>query len=102
MGDLISRKRLLEHIEQWLKANSGGETRTEYAVIDSCYRMVQNFPTAYDTEETQNRLREMYEGFCDEEGSAACRPDYCRKFSSCVGCFYGRTIEILKAGDVDG
>lgn len=47
MGDLISRKRLLEHISAWQQANAGAETQTEYAVIESCYRMVKNFPAEY-------------------------------------------------------
>lgn len=58
MGDLISRKRLLEHISAWQQANAGAETQTEYAVIESCYRMAQNFPAGYDVEAVVRELEE--------------------------------------------
>lgn len=61
MDDLISRKRLLEHISAWQQANAGAETQTEYAVIESCYRMAQNFPTGYDVEAVVRELEEKIE-----------------------------------------
>lgn len=44
------------------------------------------------------RLEEMYEGFCSDLDSDLCCVEYCHKFKSCVGCFYGRTLEIVKGG----
>lgn len=56
MDDLISRKQALEYISAWQQANAGAETQTEYAVIESCYRMMQNLPTAYDVEAVVREL----------------------------------------------
>lgn len=56
MGDLISRKKLLRHILEWQSANAGFETALEYEIIESCYRMVDNFPTAVELEEALEHL----------------------------------------------
>ena len=56
MDDLISRKQALEHISAWQQANAGAETQTEYTIIESCYRMMQNLPTAYDVEAVVREL----------------------------------------------
>ena len=56
MGDLISRQKLLRHILEWQAANAGFETNLEYKVIESCYRMVENFPTAIELEEAVQHL----------------------------------------------
>lgn len=65
MDDLISRKQALEYISAWQQANAGAETQTEYAVIESCYRMMQNLPTAYDVEAVVRELEKEYEATID-------------------------------------
>lgn len=68
MDDLISRKQALEYISAWQQANAGAETQTEYAVIESCYRMMQNLPTAYDVEAVVRELETKSNGFfADDE-----------------------------------
>lgn len=69
MDDLISRKQALEHISAWQQANAGAETQTEYTIIESCYRMMQNLPTAYSVEAVVRELEEESNGFFvdDEE-----------------------------------
>lgn len=54
MEELIRKKDLLRHVAEWQFANSCVETRVEYNVIDSCYRMVKNFPSV--TEELISEL----------------------------------------------
>lgn len=88
MDDLISRKRLLEHISAWQQANAGAETQTEYAVIESCYRMAQNFPTAYDVEAVVRELEKLR--YYDDEYSNKCESTYNEALNDC--------IEIVKRG----
>ena len=56
MGDLISRQKLLRHIAEWQAANAGFETNLEYKVIESCYKMVEHFPTAIELEDIVQHL----------------------------------------------
>lgn len=84
MGDLISREKLLRHIAEWQNANAGSETALEYNVIDSCRRMVENFPTAIELEEALEHLDAKADGLAREATKSCGRDrDFCD--AECMG-----------------
>ena len=58
-NDLISRKALLEKLEEWC----GSQT---YLISEEVWKIIKNFPKAFDKEKVIDELKRMEEESCKE------------------------------------
>lgn len=59
MGDLISRKSLIEKLDEWC----GSQT---YLISEEVWKIIKNFPKAFDKEKVIDELKRMEEESCKE------------------------------------
>ena len=58
-NDLISRKALIEKLEEWC----GSQT---YLISEEVWKIIKNFPKAFDKEKVIDELKRMEEESCKE------------------------------------
>ena len=87
-NDLISRKALLEKLEEWC----GSQT---YLISEEVWKIIKNFPKAFDKEKVIDELKRMEEESCKEWN------EYGDVASLGKVITFSETIEIVEKGGIE-